>query len=111
MDASYKIQRGIHVHLIQFFMCPEFWVHIIFPPERMRCFFMCKLLPSKPDGFASSLGEGASGVPLGKFLTAEPSPSSLRDASSPEGGRFCAAYRQIVKSSPFRGSWHGVSRD
>ncbi|WP_349949234.1 hypothetical protein, partial [Intestinimonas sp. RTP31139st1_F5_RTP31139_211217] len=25
---SYKIQRGIHVHLIQFFMCPEFWVHI-----------------------------------------------------------------------------------
>ena len=30
MDASYKIQRGIHVHLIQFFMCPEFWVHIIF---------------------------------------------------------------------------------
>ena len=32
MDASYKIQRGIHVHLIQFFMCPEFWVHI----TRMR---------------------------------------------------------------------------
>ena len=30
MDASYKIQRGIHVHLIQFFMCPEFWVHITF---------------------------------------------------------------------------------
>ena len=33
MDASYKIQRGIHVHLIQFFMCPEFWVHInVLPP-------------------------------------------------------------------------------
>ncbi len=31
MDASYKIQRGIHVHLIQFFMCPEFWVHISAP--------------------------------------------------------------------------------
>ena len=31
MDASYKIQRGIHVHLIQFFMCPEFWVHINVP--------------------------------------------------------------------------------
>ena len=31
MDASYKIQRGIHVHLIQFFMCPEFWVHIKVP--------------------------------------------------------------------------------
>ncbi len=28
MDASYKIQRGIHVHLIQFFMCPEFWVAV-----------------------------------------------------------------------------------
>ena len=28
MDASYKNQRGLHVHLIQFFMCPEFWVHI-----------------------------------------------------------------------------------
>jgi len=35
MDASYKIQRGIHVHLIQFFMCPEFWVHI-----RRRFVFM-----------------------------------------------------------------------
>ena len=39
MDASYKIQRGIHVHLIQFFMCPEFWVHIIHPSA--------KLTPSK----------------------------------------------------------------
>ena len=36
MDASYKIQRGIHVHLIQFFMCPEFWVHInsVLRPEK-----------------------------------------------------------------------------
>ncbi|MFR4203027.1 MAG: hypothetical protein ACLT09_18960, partial [Flavonifractor plautii] len=22
-----KFRGGIHVHLIQFFMCPEFWVH------------------------------------------------------------------------------------
>ena len=36
MDASYKIQRGIHVHLIQFFMCPEFWVHIT--PETFAFF-------------------------------------------------------------------------
>ena len=36
MDASYKIQRGIHVHLIQFFMCPEFWVHIIFARRGRR---------------------------------------------------------------------------
>ena len=38
MDASYKIQRGIHVHLIQFFMCPEFWVHI---STRLRFFMPC----------------------------------------------------------------------
>ena len=45
---------------------------------------------------------------------AEPSPSSLRDATSPEGGRFWRwrqSLRQMAKSSPFRGSWHGVSRD
>ena len=42
MDASYKIQRGIHVHLIQFFMCPEFWVHIIFG------FFGNRSLPLTP---------------------------------------------------------------
>ena len=36
MDASYKIQRGIHVHLIQFFMCPEFWVHIMFSERILR---------------------------------------------------------------------------
>ena len=30
MDASRKIQRGIHVQLIQFLMCPESWVHITF---------------------------------------------------------------------------------
>ena len=38
MDASYKIQRGIHVHLIQFFMCPEFWVHIILAKPVIRFF-------------------------------------------------------------------------
>ena len=40
MDASYKIQRGIHVHLIQFFMCPEFWVHIISLVLRFSVFFL-----------------------------------------------------------------------
>lgn len=38
MDASYKIQRGIHVHLIQFFMCPEFWVHIKIGPQQISVF-------------------------------------------------------------------------
>ena len=41
MDASYKIQRGIHVHLIEFFMCPEFWVHIrAVMPSKRRLFFI-----------------------------------------------------------------------
>ena len=40
-----------------------------------------------------------------------PAPSSLRDAISPERGRFCSADRQMEKSSPLRGRWHGVSRD
>lgn len=40
MDASYKIQRGIHVHLIQFFMCPEFWVHISFHTLCAACFVL-----------------------------------------------------------------------
>ena len=44
MDASYKIQRGIHVHLIQFFMCPEFWVHII----RLLLFYFLSILCAAP---------------------------------------------------------------
>ena len=36
MDASRKIQRGIHVHLIQFLMCPESWVHITETVEKLR---------------------------------------------------------------------------
>ena len=39
-----------------------------------------------------------------KSLGSEPSPSSLRDATSPERGRFCSAYRQMAKSSPFGGA-------
>ena len=34
----------------------------------------------------------------------KPSPSSLRDATSPERGRFCSTYRQMAKSSPFGGA-------
>ena len=30
----------------------------------------------------------------------EPSPSSLRDVTSPERGRFYSTYRQMAKSSP-----------
>lgn len=43
MDASYKIQRGIHVHLIQFFMCPEFWVHINIKMPVLRFFMRSEL--------------------------------------------------------------------
>ena len=34
------------------------------------------------------------------FLRLEPSRSSLRDATSPERGRFCSTYRKMPKSSP-----------
>ena len=44
MDASYKIQRGIHVHLIQFFMCPEFWVHISHSKFSSLAFLMASIL-------------------------------------------------------------------
>lgn len=53
MDASYKIQRGIHVHLIQFFMCPEFWVHIIVGGEKCRGYIVRILSEhEKVGGFA-----------------------------------------------------------
>ena len=47
MDASYKIQRGIHVHLIQFFMCPEFWVHITFSTDTIRKYFPRSYTPKR----------------------------------------------------------------
>ena len=47
-----------------------------------------ELPQSKPDGFASSLGEGASGA-MAKFAPEIP-PQSLRD-SSPKGAPFGAA--------------------
>ena len=47
MDASYKIQRGIHVHLIQFFMCPEFWVHITGCLRFLLQFFCYSALPRR----------------------------------------------------------------
>ena len=53
MDASYKIQRGIHVHLIQFFMCPEFWVHI-----KARVFAIRSCKSNEPKGFKFSKPRG-----------------------------------------------------
>ena len=52
MDASYKIQRGIHVHLIQFFMCPEFWVHIsaLCAGLRFRIFSQLQAIHHAPQG-------------------------------------------------------------
>ena len=38
------------------------------------------------------------------FTGAEPSPSSLRDATSPERGRFIRADRKMPKSSPEEGA-------
>ena len=56
MDASYKIQRGIHVHLIQFFMCPEFWVHITSFMVLLRLFYCLALYSSPQFQSASSTG-------------------------------------------------------
>ena len=56
MDASYKIQRGIHVHLIQFFMCPEFWVHI-----KIGCFDFFTFTDISPGLFVT----GRTHCPLG----------------------------------------------
>ena len=58
MDASYKIQRGIHVHLIQFFMCPEFWVHITANGSG-PAFWVAQLLgaPTEPNA-VGRLGRG-----------------------------------------------------
>ena len=57
-----------------------------------------KLPQSKPDGFASSLGEGANPLSL---LTAFA-------ASSPEGGAF-GIFRPARIKLPLRGSWHRVA--
>ena len=46
-----------------------------------------------------------------KYISTYPrKPSQALRASSPEGRAFPAA-TYLVLSSPFRGSWHGVSRD
>ena len=56
MDASYKIQRGIHVHLIQFFMCPEFWVHITVPLRFYLNEFHVGIVLNMEAGAAASAG-------------------------------------------------------
>ena len=70
------------------------------PFSRKNCNFFCKLtafwgvdeLPqSKPDGFASSLWEGANPLRLTAF------------ASSPEGGAFCPLPISRAKPPPFGG--------
>ena len=44
------------------------------------------------------------GKVFAEFQRAEPSQSSLRDASSPERGSFIRANRKMPKSSPFGGA-------
>ena len=61
MDASYKIQRGIHVHLIQFFMCPEFWVHIRISGCTLR-FLLLRLAFVKISKKFLSVFEGKEGL-------------------------------------------------
>lgn len=69
MDASYKIQRGIHVHLIQFFMCPEFWVHIKLVyevPSGFTDFSIAYL-----EQFVDDSGEESTGETFFVYFTAE----------------------------------------
>ena len=47
---------------------------------------------------------------MAEFQLIPAKPSQALRASSPEGRAFPAA-TYLVLSSPFRGSWHGVSRD
>ena len=75
MDASYKIQRGIHVHLIQFFMCPEFWVHI--SNGLLRFSIYCTGLPKRFElffnrhaiGTPQAFPEISSGPPLSTVIS------------------------------------------
>ena len=71
MDASYKIQRGIHVHLIQFFMCPEFWVHINMRPllHPFRVEGGTYPVPSSHLAFISEQPQGIGGKLLVGLLT------------------------------------------
>ena len=80
MDASYKIQRGIHVHLIQFFMCPEFWVHITANGSG-PAFWVAQLLgsPTEPNA-VGRLGERRSkGAEGGMPTHGRPDGSGLCD--------------------------------
>ena len=63
MDASYKIQRGIHVHLIQFFMCPEFWVHIT---NRKMCYAFIYNKETRPNMGRTSTKENKNSYQLAR---------------------------------------------
>ena len=50
---------------------------------------------------AAMEGESSQGELFANLQGSSPSPSSLRDATSPERGRFHSTYRQMAKSSSF----------
>ena len=98
MDASYKIQRGIHVHLIQFFMCPEFWVHI-----KIGCFDFFTFTDISPGLFVT----GRTHCPLGNVcglivqnIPAETNTASmlyrLRRASSDSQSPPCSSATDLA---------------
>ena len=68
-----------------------------------------RLPQSKPDGFASSLGEGASGVSANFVLQPETVPSCQRPHLRGRLQQRRQSFRHSPKASPW-GSWRGVSR-
>ena len=106
MDASYKIQRGIHVHLIQFFMCPEFWVHI----KRAFVFLVFRGLFGGAAKWQAIRvwphSEIFAGRRPAKMLVGElPKPAGLRDKLSQSSG----AMRLLSAACRYR-SWALFSR-
>ena len=77
-------------------------------PERLRtlrhCIFTGGVATANGSCSAAFCESAALRKSAADFQLAEPSQSSLRDASSPERGSFIRANRKMPKSSPFGGA-------
>jgi len=86
------------VHLIQFFMCPEFWVHISKRKRNLR--FFCAML--RVARFGKQFGCGHTpkflqGAGPAKMLVGElPKPAVLRDKLSQSPGALHRSLRPVT---------------
>ena len=94
MDASYKIQRGIHVHLIQFFMCPEFWVHITRASVFCTHFRACT--KRQAGQVCPHLLFCVAGGPAKMLVGELPKPAELRDKLSQSPGALHRSLRPVT---------------